>query len=69
MLLFFLTSFYIPNLLLLPPKEEYYQSVDMDGCLCQVDVEKALTIHNIPFKTDCGDFYVGKLDEVVGYTD
>lgn len=48
------------------PKEEHYRTVDMDCCLCQVDIEKALTEHNIPFKTDCGDFYVGQLDEVVG---
>lgn len=40
------------------PKEEYYQSVDMDCCLCQVDIEKALIEHNIPFETNCGDFYV-----------
>jgi len=51
------------------PKEEYYTTVDMDCCLCQVDIEKALTEHNIPFKTDCGDFYVGQLDEVVGDAD
>ena len=51
------------------PKEEYYRTVDMDCCLCQVDVEKAFTEHNIPFKTDCGDFYVGQLDEVVGDAD
>ena len=30
------------------------------------DVEKALTEHNIPYKTDCGDVYVGDLKNVVG---
>ena len=40
------------------PKEECYRSVDMDSCLCQVDVEKALTLNNISFEIDCGDFYV-----------
>lgn len=40
------------------PREEYYHTVDMDCCLCQVDVEKALTDHNIPFEKDCGDIYV-----------
>ena len=40
------------------PREEYYHTVDMDCCLCQVDIEKALTDHNIPFEKDCGDIYV-----------
>ena len=51
------------------PKEDCYNSVNMDACLCQVDIEKAFTEHNILFKTDCGDFYVGKLDEVIGDSD
>lgn len=46
------------------PKEEYYDSVHLDCCLCQVDVEKGLTEHNIPFKFDLGDYYVGELDKI-----
>lgn len=48
------------------PKEDYYNEIDIDCCLCQVDVEKALNEHNIPFKTDCSDVYVGDLKNVVG---
>lgn len=51
------------------PKDEWYEKVNPDQCLCQVDVEKALTEHGIPFKTDCGDYYVGMLDEVKGDKD
>ena len=51
------------------PKEIYYDSVNMDCCLCQVDVEKALTEHKIPFKKYCGDIYVGDLDNVIGDDD
>ena len=51
------------------PKEEYYNDVNVDCCLCQVDVEKALTEHNIPFKRDCGDIYVRDLKNVVGDDD
>lgn len=40
------------------PKEEYYSTIEMDYCLCQVDVEKALKENNILFEKDCGDFYV-----------
>ena len=41
------------------PKHEHYQSVDMDNCLCQVDIEDALTENNIDFDTDdFGDVYV-----------
>lgn len=51
------------------PKEIHYDSVDMDCCLCQVDVEKALTEHKIPFKKYWGDIYVGDLDNVIGDDD
>lgn len=48
------------------PKEYYYNEIDIDCCLCQVDVYKALNDHNIPYKNDCGDVYVGDLKNVVG---
>ena len=51
------------------PKEEDYNTVDMNSCLCQVDVEKGLTDNNIQFKKDCGDIYVCDLDNVVGDDD
>jgi len=44
------------------PKQEYYSSIDLDCCLCQVDIEQALTEHNIQFEMDIGDYYVGQLD-------
>jgi len=50
-------------------KEEYYNAVDMNSCLCQVDVEKSLTDNNIQFKKYCGDIYVGDLDNVIGDDD
>ena len=49
-------------------KETYYNEIEMDSCLCQCDIEKSLK-NKIPFKKDCGDFYVGMLDEVVGDDD
>jgi hypothetical protein len=51
------------------PKQEYYNDVDMDCCLCQVDVEKSLVEHEILFKIDCGDIYVGDLKNVIGDDD
>ena len=51
------------------PKQEYYNDVDMDCCLCQVDVEKSLVEHKILFKIDCGDIYVGDLKNVIGDDD
>ena len=46
------------------PIAEHYKTIDMDACLCQVDVELAFDSHNITFKKDCGDYYVGMLDMV-----
>ena len=51
------------------PMESYYNSVDLDSCLCQVNIDDALTDHYIPYKKDCGDYYVGMLKEVVGDDD
>lgn len=50
-------------------KYDYYDDVQMDACLCQVDVEKALTEKGIPFKKDWGDIYVGMLEQVIGDDD
>jgi hypothetical protein len=50
-------------------KRYIYQSVDLDGCLCQVDIDDALKTHSIPYKRDCGDYFVGELDEIVGDSD
>lgn len=43
--------------------------IEPDYCLCQCDCEKALNENNIPFKKDCGDIYVGMLEDVVGDDD
>ena len=45
-------------------KNEHYKDVDMNSCLCQCDIASTLTAHNIPFKTDCMEFYVGDLENV-----
>lgn len=38
--------------------------VELDMCLCQVNVEKTLCDNNIPFIADTGDVYVGMLDQL-----
>jgi hypothetical protein len=43
------------------PIENGYNTIEPDACLCQVDIETALT--------NCGDIYVGMLDDVVGDDD
>ena len=53
----------------MPDKEIYYKSIGMDECLCSCDIEKALKDNKIEFKKDCGDIYVGLLDEVIGDDD
>lgn len=53
----------------LPDKDINYNSIEIDYCLCQCDIEETFKAKNIPFKKDCGDFYVGQLDEVVGDDD
>lgn len=45
------------------PRNKHYNNVDPDCCLCQVDVEKALTEQNMPFMRDCGDIYVENLKD------
>jgi hypothetical protein len=53
----------------MPEKEFGHNTIEMDYCLCQCDFEQALIDNNIPFKKDCGDVYVGMLDEIVGDDD
>lgn len=48
-----------------PYKEEYFETLELDMCLCQCDVEKTFNDLNIQFKKDCGDIYVGMLDQVI----
>lgn len=43
--------------------------IEMDACLCHCDIEKAFNDKDIPFKKDCGDFFVGQLDQVKGDND
>ena len=42
----------------LPIKEEYYNEIIMDSCLCQCDLEETFSQHKIAFKIDCMDFYI-----------
>ena len=46
------------------PKDILHDSIDMDCCLCQCDIEQEFNENNIPFKMILGDFYVGELDKV-----
>jgi hypothetical protein len=52
-----------------PAKDDHYEYVDEESCLCQCDVKATLENFNIPFKTYCGDYYVGLLDQVIGDED
>ena len=45
-------------------KESYYKDVDIDACLCQIDIEKTFKQHEIKYKVDCMEYYVGKLNEI-----
>lgn len=53
----------------MPELEFGHNKIELDYCLCQVDCEKALSENDIEFKIDCGDIYVGMLDEVMGDND
>ena len=48
----------------LPELEDYFDTIEMNSCLCQVDTEKFFIEREIQFKKNWGDFYVGMLDEV-----
>lgn len=50
----------------LPDKHFLFNYIDIDSCLCQCNIEETFKAKEITFKKNCGDFYVGKLDEVVG---
>jgi len=46
-----------------PIKAEHYDDVDLDCCLCQIDIEKTLSKKNISFKLlECGDISVTLLN-------
>jgi hypothetical protein len=53
----------------LPIKEDYYNTLELDYCLCQADLEETFKQKNIAYKKDCGDFYVGQLELVKGDDD
>jgi len=48
----------------LPEKEEYFNNIELDCCLCQGDLDATFMVKNIDYKTDCMDYYVGQLDKV-----
>lgn len=47
-----------------PQYWEETEEIDIDSCLCQVDIEKTLTDKGVLFKMDLGDYYIGMLDEI-----
>lgn len=49
--------------------DEDLKQINIDECLCSCDIEKALKYNKIEFKKDCGDIYIGMLDDVIGYDD
>lgn len=42
--------------------EESYSEINMDSCLCQVDLDETFKKNDIPFKCDCMEYFVGQLD-------
>ena len=46
------------------PMESYYKSVELDSCLCQVNIEDALKDHCVTYKKDCENYYVGLIEDV-----
>ncbi len=57
------------HFLIFPVMDENYKSVDIDSCLCQIDIDETFNRYGIPFKKDCGDYYVGQLELVKGDDD
>lgn len=45
-------------------KDVHYNTVELDICLCQCDIEQTFKEQNIDFKTDGYDYYVGLLDGI-----
>lgn len=56
------TREFIDHFKFIPKIEFGYEELNLDSCLCQVNIEESLEEHNIPFLTFFGDFYVGMLD-------
>ena len=48
----------------IPQIDSFHQTIDMECCLCQCDLEKSFKDNSIDFKKDCGDYYVGMLDQI-----
>lgn len=53
----------------LPEKEKHYNSIEMDACLCQCDLDKTFKENKIEYKIDAGDYFVGMLDQIKGDND
>ena len=53
----------------MPDTDVYLGKIGMDDCLCNCDIEDTLNHQKIPFKKECGDIYVGLLDEIIGDDD
>ncbi len=49
----------------MPITEKHYKGLNMDACLCQVDIKRSLDAHNIPHVFEygkSGDAYVGDIE-------
>lgn len=53
----------------LPVIDEHYKKFIMDACLCQCDIDETFRLHNIQYKTDYVNYYVGQLELVKGDND
>lgn len=42
----------------MPDIDSHYDSIEMDCCLCQCDIEQTFELNGIAFKKERGDFYL-----------
>lgn len=45
-------------------KEDYHDKIELDCCLCQVDLDATFIKHNVPYLVDCGDYFIGDLTNI-----
>ena len=39
---------------------------EKEGCLCPCDIDEVFRKKKVKYKKECGDFYVGQLNEIKG---
>ena len=41
-----------------PILEKYYNRIEWDYCLCQIDLDVTFDEHNIEYYQECGDYFI-----------